>query len=94
MPFILYNRHHASLHSVLKEHSLNSILKIGPHCVHIHGSFLGFCATRECLLHFLLIILIYSLVNIYKALTNDIEGFQAPKHGYLMGWAKQGELHI
>ena len=32
----------------------------------------------------------YSLVNIYKELTNDIEDFQAPKHGYLMGWAKQG----
>lgn len=33
-----------------------------------------------------------SLVNIYKELTNDIEDFQAPKHGYLMGWAKQGVL--
>jgi len=34
-------------------------------------------------------------VNIYKELENDIEGFQAPKHGYLMGWAKQGKLrHI
>jgi len=33
-----------------------------------------------------------SLVNIYKELENDIEGFQAPKHGYLMGWAKQGVL--
>ena len=32
----------------------------------------------------------YSLVNIYKELTNDIEDFQPPKHGYLMGWAKQG----
>ena len=29
-------------------------------------------------------------MNIYKELTNDIEDFQAPKHGYLMGWAKQG----
>ncbi|XP_020626946.1 uncharacterized protein LOC110064258 [Orbicella faveolata] len=33
-----------------------------------------------------------SLVNIYKELTSDIDGFQAPKHGYLMGWAKQGVL--
>lgn len=34
---------------------------------------------------------VHSLVNIYKELENDIEGFQAPKHGYLMGWAKQGK---
>ncbi|XP_068710172.1 uracil-DNA glycosylase-like isoform X2 [Montipora foliosa] len=33
-----------------------------------------------------------SLVNIYKELENDIDGFQAPKHGYLTGWAKQGVL--
>jgi uracil-DNA glycosylase len=33
-----------------------------------------------------------SLVNIYKELTNDIDGFIAPKHGYLSRWAKQGVL--
>lgn len=33
-----------------------------------------------------------SLVNIYKELQNDIEGFEPPKHGYLLGWAKQGVL--
>lgn len=37
-------------------------------------------------------IILISLVNIYKELTSDIDGFQAPKHGYLLGWAKQGEL--
>ena len=35
-----------------------------------------------------------SLVNIYKELQNDIEGFEPPKHGYLLGWAKQGELSL
>lgn len=25
---------------------------------------------------------------------NDIEGFEPPKHGYLLGWAKQGELSL
>jgi uracil-DNA glycosylase len=33
-----------------------------------------------------------SLVNIYKELTNDITGFQVPKHGYLASWAEQGVL--
>ena len=32
----------------------------------------------------------YSLVNIYKELQNDIQGFSIPKHGNLTGWAKQG----
>lgn len=32
-----------------------------------------------------------SLVNIYKELASDI-GFQIPKHGYLIEWAKQGVL--
>lgn len=31
-----------------------------------------------------------SLVNMYKELAEDIEGFQIPKHGYLIDWAKQG----
>ena len=33
-----------------------------------------------------------SLVNIYKELTTDIEGFNTPKHGCLTHWAKQGIL--
>ncbi|TCP95554.1 uracil-DNA glycosylase [Cricetibacter osteomyelitidis] len=33
-----------------------------------------------------------SLVNIYKELSTDIEGFQVPNHGYLVDWAKQGVL--
>lgn len=33
-----------------------------------------------------------SLVNIYKELTDDIEGFITPNHGNLTGWAKQGVL--
>lgn len=33
-----------------------------------------------------------SLVNIYKELDSDIEGFSAPKHGNLTGWSKQGVL--
>lgn len=31
-----------------------------------------------------------SLRNVYKELTEDIEGFVAPKHGFLESWAKQG----
>lgn len=33
-----------------------------------------------------------SLVNMYKELAQDIEGFQIPKHGYLQSWAEQGVL--
>lgn len=33
-----------------------------------------------------------SLVNIYKELATDIEGFQIPNHGYLQHWAEQGVL--
>ena len=33
-----------------------------------------------------------SLVNIYKELATDIEGFQIPQHGYLQHWAEQGVL--
>lgn len=33
-----------------------------------------------------------SLVNMYKELAQDIEGFQIPHHGYLIDWAKQGVL--
>uniref|UniRef100_A0A4W5M7U6 Uracil-DNA glycosylase n=1 Tax=Hucho hucho TaxID=62062 RepID=A0A4W5M7U6_9TELE len=33
-----------------------------------------------------------SLLNMYKELASDIEGFQHPGHGDLTGWAKQGVL--
>lgn len=33
-----------------------------------------------------------SLVNIYKELASDIEGFVAPNHGNLTAWATQGVL--
>ncbi|QEY24705.1 uracil-DNA glycosylase [Neisseria animalis] len=33
-----------------------------------------------------------SLVNIYKELADDIEGFQIPQHGCLQSWAEQGVL--
>ena len=33
-----------------------------------------------------------SLVNMYKELAQDIEGFQIPSHGCLTDWAKQGVL--
>ncbi|MBC3767806.1 uracil-DNA glycosylase [Neptunicella marina] len=33
-----------------------------------------------------------SLVNMYKELQTDIEGFQIPQHGYLQSWAEQGVL--
>lgn len=33
-----------------------------------------------------------SLVNMYKELAQDIEGFQIPRHGYLQSWAEQGVL--
>ncbi|XP_053407280.1 uracil-DNA glycosylase-like isoform X2 [Mercenaria mercenaria] len=35
-----------------------------------------------------------SLLNMYKELENDVEGFKRPGHGYLMGWAKQGVLML
>ncbi|MDD0824394.1 uracil-DNA glycosylase [Mannheimia sp. AT1] len=31
-----------------------------------------------------------SLLNMYKELAEDVEGFQIPQHGYLVDWAKQG----
>lgn len=34
-----------------------------------------------------------SLVNMYKELQTDV-GFRAPKHGYLIDWAKQGMLML
>lgn len=33
-----------------------------------------------------------SLKNIYKELETDIQGFIAPKHGYLQSWAEQGVI--
>ncbi len=33
-----------------------------------------------------------SLVNMYKELAQDIEGFQIPLHGYLQSWSEQGVL--
>ncbi|MDO4640218.1 MAG: uracil-DNA glycosylase [Neisseria sp.] len=33
-----------------------------------------------------------SLINIYKELADDIEGFRIPQHGYLQHWAEQGVL--
>lgn len=33
-----------------------------------------------------------SLVNMYKELASDIEGFTIPAHGYLQSWAEQGVL--
>ncbi|QOL26680.1 uracil-DNA glycosylase [Thalassotalea sp. LPB0316] len=33
-----------------------------------------------------------SLVNMYKELATDIEGFEIPEHGDLTDWAKQGVL--
>jgi len=33
-----------------------------------------------------------SLLNMYKELVDDIEGFQKPQHGCLLGWSKQGVL--
>ena len=33
-----------------------------------------------------------SLVNMYKELATDIEGFEIPGHGFLQSWAKQGVL--
>ncbi|MCG7488706.1 uracil-DNA glycosylase [Vibrio sp. Of14-4] len=33
-----------------------------------------------------------SLVNMYKELSQDIEGFEIPTHGYLQNWAEQGVL--
>jgi len=33
---------------------------------------------------------VHSLVNIFKELASDIEGFEQPGHGDLTGWATQG----
>jgi uracil-DNA glycosylase len=33
-----------------------------------------------------------SLLNIYQELRRDIPGFEAPRHGNLIGWARQGVL--
>lgn len=33
-----------------------------------------------------------SLMNMYKELQQDINGFQIPNHGYLVSWATQGVL--
>ena len=33
-----------------------------------------------------------SLLNMYKELATDIDGFQIPQHGYLASWAQQGVL--
>ncbi|MGR6982013.1 uracil-DNA glycosylase [Testudinibacter sp. P27/CKL/0425] len=33
-----------------------------------------------------------SLLNMYKELASDIDGFQIPQHGYLSHWAEQGVL--
>ncbi|XP_038070739.1 uracil-DNA glycosylase-like [Patiria miniata] len=33
-----------------------------------------------------------SLVNMFKELSTDIDGFETPRHGNLTGWAKQGVL--
>ncbi|RKP05565.1 uracil-DNA glycosylase, partial [Thamnocephalis sphaerospora] len=35
-----------------------------------------------------------SLVNIYKAIKQDMPDFVIPKHGYLAGWARQGVLML
>ncbi|MCG9552150.1 uracil-DNA glycosylase [Vibrio sp. Isolate31] len=35
-----------------------------------------------------------SLRNMYKELADDIEGFEAPNHGYLEAWASQGVLML
>lgn len=35
-----------------------------------------------------------SLKNIYKELCEDIPGFKAPNHGYLLSWAQQGVLML
>lgn len=42
------------------------------------------------LLKFHVFFCFFSLVNMYKELASDIEGFEHPKHGDLTGWAKQG----
>ncbi|WP_281214215.1 uracil-DNA glycosylase [Shewanella insulae] len=35
-----------------------------------------------------------SLVNMYKELASDIDGFEIPEHGYLAKWAEQGILML
>jgi hypothetical protein len=41
-----------------------------------------------------LLYIFFSLVNIYKELEKDIDGFKHPGHGTLIGWSKQGINYI
>lgn len=42
------------------------------------------------ILSLIVIFTFFSLMNIYKELEEDIQGFSTPSHGNLTGWAKQG----
>ncbi len=35
-----------------------------------------------------------SLANVYKELASDVPGFERPRHGHLVGWARQGILML
>jgi len=37
---------------------------------------------------------LFSLENMFKELSTDVENFVTPNHGCLIGWAKQGLLLI
>ena len=58
-------------------------------CSHMHVLTLPNCAYTGILLY--VACFICSLVNMYKELETDIEGFKRPDHGCLIGWAKQGK---
>lgn len=51
----------------------------------------SFCPFKHVLMNKSVLIIYCSLVNMYKELESDIEGFQHPGHGDLTGWAKQGD---
>ena len=54
----------------------------------LRGDINSFCISF--ILHYFRFLV--SLVNIYKELATNIEGFKTPSHGNLTGWARQGVL--
>ena len=63
-------------------------MQAGIH-VYVGGSWIVRIVLEICFLFFSW--LTFSLENIYKELSTDIDGFVHPGHGDLSGWAKQGK---
>lgn len=57
---------------------------------HLQG--IQIASSMQQFFYFTLNFIINSLVNIYKEMAQDIDGFEIPDHGNLIGWARQGVL--